>query len=136
MEKVYEVYQWSLTEMERARINARGWEAAPKHYCDTKFGEVAPEAVREAFADGHYVHVANVHANDLEEVFEIGNGYGHGPGSMPANLLEILTDKMYSVSVGDLIYAVLEGKWHLVANYGFTEVGYGAEEKFRLEILA
>lgn len=118
--KVYEVYQWHLTDAEHNAINANGWEAAPKNYCDTRFGDASPEAFAESFQS--YTNVANIRAKDLNEVFDIGNGYGEGPAAMPEDRISRFS-KMHSVSVGDLIRDTVTGECYAVAGYGFTELG-------------
>lgn len=49
---------------------------------------------------GYYEHVANIFANDLEEVFDIGNGYGKA--QYEEDEIERI-GKMTSVSVGNIV---------------------------------
>jgi hypothetical protein len=75
-----------------------------------------PEAIREAVA--MYEMVAEIDANDLEQVFEIGNV---GPEKNIKRL-----KPMHSVSVGDVILNNV-GKAFYVDNYGFGEVDFGVK---------
>ena len=62
---------------------------------------------------GHYRDSAIINANDLNEVFEIGNLYH--------DQVERL-DRFYSISVGDIIVDSIEHKQYVVAPIGFTEI--------------
>jgi hypothetical protein len=75
-----------------------------------------PEAIQEAVA--MYEMVAEIDANDLEQVFEIGNV---GPEKNIKRL-----KPMHSVSVGDVILNNV-GKAFYVDNYGFGEVDFGVK---------
>ena len=64
---------------------------------------------------GLYTHVANIEANDLDEVFDIGN---IGP---ECNIERL--GRMHSVSVGDVIVAE-DGTMAVVADMGFVAFGH------------
>jgi hypothetical protein len=64
---------------------------------------------------GLYTHVANIHASNFEEVFEIGN---IGPECDIERL-----ERMHSVSVGDVIVAE-DGTMVVVADVGFVAFGH------------
>lgn len=90
-----------------------------------KINEFSPAYVREAYmdammgratrglADNLYVKVAEIEANDLEHVFDIGN---IGPEEHITRI-----GRMSSVSVGNIIEDA-HGKRFVVANFGFEEV--------------
>ena len=67
----------------------------------------------EAFDDGHYTHVANITANDLEHVFHISN-------LCIEENIERLGQKS-SLSVGDIIVDGNGIVW-VCANFGFEEI--------------
>lgn len=62
----------------------------------------------------HYDKVAEVECEDLEDVFEIGNG--HGDQSKLTRL-----ERMHSVSVGDIV-RLDTGRYMMVDGMGFNEV--------------
>jgi hypothetical protein len=74
-----------------------------------------PDAIRAA--ESMYEMVAEIDAEDLEQVFEIGN---IGPEKNIKRL-----KPMHSVSVGDVILNS-EGKAFYVDSYGFGSVSFGA----------
>ena len=69
----------------------------------------------EAFEAGYYTHVANIEAEDYNEVFEIGN-------IGPEQNIERLT-RMSSISVGDVIVGE-DGTLAVVAPMGFVAFGF------------
>lgn len=108
----FKLFQIHLSDAEYDAVNANGHHAVPKQKAklDIHFADNQGELASEAFAAGYYTHVANIDANDLNDVFEIGN---IGPEE---NIERIAP--MYSVSVGDLIEDEA-GLRFVVANYGF-----------------
>ena len=78
-------------------------------FSGSKIAAIASEAMNKGF----YSLVANIEANDLDEVFEIGN---IGPESAIGRL-----GQMSSVSVGDVIIDEMGNK-SVVASVGFQEV--------------
>ena len=76
-------------------------------------GSKTTKIAAEAMSKGFYNHVANIEANDLDEVFEIGN---IGPESAIERL-----GRMSSVSVGDVLVDEA-GNASVVASFGFQEV--------------
>lgn len=114
----FAIYQIQFTEAQYTAINAgemiAAFEAKNKMNMDfsgNKLGGLADEAM----AEGHYTHVANIEANDFNEVFEIGN-------IGPEQNIERLT-RMSSISVGDVIVDE-EGNTAVVSPYGFTLFGF------------
>lgn len=69
----------------------------------------------------YYRPVCEIEANNLDEVFEIGN---IGPESRINRL-----DRMHSISVGDVICDEETGKLHSVAKFGFSRVGENDEKE-------
>jgi hypothetical protein len=105
----FKVFQFQLNDEDDALVNAKGWDASPKlkAYMNVRFGKWAPVAHK------YYDLVAEIEAETLDQVFDIGN---IGPESA-------ITRKapMHSVSVGDIIMNEA-GDMHLVASIGFTKI--------------
>ena len=114
----YSVYQIQLTNAQVDLINAEGHNAVPAHKAkmDMQFdfaGTGIATMASDAFAEGHYGKVCQIQANDLNEVFHIGNmgpetAIDRGP----------LNTRMSSISVGDIIEDA-DGTRFVVANHGF-----------------
>jgi hypothetical protein len=92
-------------------------------------GDPIAAMVKEALAADYYTHVGNITANDLEDVFNVGN---IGPeenierlGRMSSlSVGEIALDvpvRMSSLSVGDVVEDE-NGVRHVVASFGFEEI--------------
>ena len=113
----YQVYQIHLTAAERDLVNDMGWEGAVKQSprVGAYMGKMFPESAdfRANLDEGYYEHVANVTANDLENVFHIGN---MGPEEQIERL-----DQMHSISVGDILVDE-NGAASVVAGFGFEEI--------------
>ena len=116
---IYQLMQIKLTNEEVDAINeAQDHGAIPKNksriamqmdFSGSKTAKIAAEAMKKGF----YSHVANIEANDLDEVFEVGN---IGPESAIERL-----SRMSSVSVGDVLVDEA-GNASVVASFGFQEV--------------
>lgn len=116
---MYKVYQIKLSNEEMALINETGDHAAvPKNELKQKMafamGNIESYAC-EALAAGYFTHVANIEANNLDHVFEIGN---IGPES---NITRI--SPMHSISVGDVVVAD-DGTVNVVGDYGFAKAKF------------
>lgn len=96
----YSVYQIKIEQFSPANVRDA--------YMDAMMGRAA-----RGLAENLYVKVAEIEANDLDEVFDIGN---IGPEE---NITRI--GRMSSISVGNIIEDAA-GKRFVVANYGFEEV--------------
>lgn len=119
----FAVYQIQLTEEQRATINAKGHDAVPAQkakldmtmdFGGSKIGGLASDA----WDAGYYTHVANITADNYNEVFEIGN-------IGPEQNIERLA-RMSSVSVGDIIIGE-DGSMAVVASFGFHLIGFRPE---------
>ncbi len=75
--------------------------------------------VIDAQSLGLYVEVAGIVAEDLDEVFEIGNFMG---GDKQPVLNPDSTQRMHSVSIGDIIHNMETDECHVVAQTGFTRL--------------
>lgn len=109
MPQIFSVFQIVIDKDLSDLINKEG------HNCHVK-----SKARMEAMMDGDvrlgimhdcYTKVAEVAADDLEHVFEVGN---IGPEDRITRL-----DKMHSISVGDIV-ADADGNCSVVCNVGFT----------------
>ena len=115
----FQLMQIRLTDDEVDAINeAQDHGVIPKNkmriamqmdFSGSKTAKIAGEALSKGF----YSHVANIEANDLDEVFEIGN---IGPESAIERF-----SRMSSVSVGDVIVDE-EGNASVVASFGFEGI--------------
>tara|TARA_Y100000389_G_scaffold22855_1_gene19537 strand:- start:530 stop:916 length:387 start_codon:yes stop_codon:yes gene_type:complete len=119
---IYQVYQIRLNKEEIALINSTGDHAAVpanalKQKMSFAMGRLGGYAA-EAWDAGYYTHVANITAEDYDQVFEIGN---IGPEQ---NIERI--SQMHSVSVGDMIIAE-DGTQVVVADFGFIAIGHKPE---------
>ena len=113
----FKVYQIQLTDAEVAMINANGHDSVPKQKLrlNISMPRCVPVGglVKEALAADYYTHVGNITANDLEDVFNVGN-------IGPEENIERL-DRMSSLSVGDVVEDE-HGVRHVVASFGFEEI--------------
>ena len=112
----YTVYQISYTDTDIDAINAGVSNAKYdiKSGMSMDFrGEKTVDLAEKALYENLYTGVAIIEANDLNQVFEIGN---IGPETNITRL-----NRMSSVSVGDLIEDE-DGNRHVVASFGFKEV--------------
>ena len=111
----YQVLQVMLTDAEVDKINDEGHDAVERHAMKMKmsFSEDAGGIASRMYGQGYYDHVANITADDLEGVFNVGN-------MGPEKNIERL-DRMSSVSVGDLVIDE-NGNKSVVASVGFKEV--------------
>ena len=109
MPQIFSVFQIVIDKDLSDLINKEG------HNCHVK-----SKARIEAMMDGDvrlgvmhdcYTKVAEVVADDLDHVFEVGN---IGPEDRITRF-----DKMHSISVGDII-ADADGNCSVVCNFGFT----------------
>jgi hypothetical protein len=117
MNMKYKIFQIQLTDAEVAMINANGHDSVPKQKLrlniSMSFGEPIGGLVKEALAADYYTHVGNITANDLEDVFNVGN-------IGPEESIERL-GRMSSLSVGDVVEDE-NGVRHVVASFGFEEI--------------
>ena len=109
MVQIFSVYQIVIDKDLSDLINKEGWDCHVKAvaYKEAMFGKVTI-----GVQHGCYTKVAEVVADDLNHVFEVGN-------IGPEDRIERLA-KMHSVSVGDILVDN-EGAW-LVMPVGYREV--------------
>jgi hypothetical protein len=119
MNMKYKIFQIQLTDAEVAMINANGHDSVPKQKLrldiSMSCGEPVDGLVKEAIAADYYTHVGNITANDLEDVFNVGN---IGPEESIERLVPV---RMSSLSVGDVVEDE-NGVRHVVASFGFEEI--------------
>jgi len=114
----YTVYQFNLSHAARAAVNTVGWADAEKQFPevaiqrDVKFSGGSEGFT--AWMSEYYNPVCNIDANDLEDVFHIGN-------MGPEESIERLA-AMHSVSVGDVIRDNDDSTYHMVDGEGFTQL--------------
>ena len=112
----YTVYQISYTDSDIDAINAGVFNPKRDIKSDMSMdfsGEKTASLAEKALYEGLYTAVSYIEADNLDQVFEIGN---IGPETNITRL-----NRMSSVSVGDLIEDE-DGNRHVVASFGFKEV--------------
>ena len=113
----YEVYQMHLSDKVFDEVNRLGHAGAAKAYPEYEAYQGTHFAGSKGFKSTYlqyFSKVAEIEAQDLEQVFEIGNGYGDQ--TKIARL-----GRMHSVSVGDIVVAD-DGRYMMVDRMGFNEV--------------
>lgn len=124
---VFRVYQQFLTDEQRNELNGPngGWDSKPEFtaYADLGFGtrihdlSSADGMVREAAEFGLYRHVADIIADDLHELFFIGN---MGPEDDRIRRTNIVP--MTSVSVGNVVIDTTTDKAWFCDYVGWVEL--------------
>lgn len=114
----FKVFQIQLTDAEVDHVNANGHDSLPKHRIridmDMDFsGTQVAKLAREAMSNGYYTHVSNITAEDVAQVFEVGN---IGPESQIERL-----GRMSSVSVGNVVEEPNGTQW-VCAAFGWKEL--------------
>lgn len=117
--KKFAIFQIQLTDAEFDLVNEKGHDAVAKQKAkiDMEFdfkGEKIGELADHAFDNGYYTHVANIEADSLNAVFQIGN-------IGPEENIERL-GRMSSVSVANIIVDD-QGESFVVAPIGFVSLG-------------
>ena len=109
----YTILQINLTDAQVDEVNAAKGDYPEfyKKYLRTNF-QPKPEVILDVF--DMYKPVAKIKAENLEQVFHIGN-------MGPEEKIERL-DQMHSVSVGDLVFDPDTGSYHYVDSFGFAEL--------------
>jgi hypothetical protein len=115
----YEIYQIQLSDEQVDLINAEGHHAVPSHIAKMDMsmdfrGEKIVDQASAAWDNGYYTHVCNITAENLNQVFEIGN-------IGPEENIERLS-RMHSISVADVIIDET-GEMVVVASVGFKMFG-------------
>ena len=108
--QIFTVYQIDLADIADL-INKEGWDCHVKAVAHIQNTIHDNPAISVMHFDSCYTKVAEVVADDLEHVFEVGN---IGPEDRITRL-----EKMTSISVGDII-ADADGNCSVVCNVGFT----------------
>lgn len=106
----YEVHQIHLSHAQYDQMNAGELQGIRNALLEAKVHENVVPALKALL----YKHVATIEAEDLEDVFEVGN-------IGPEHQIERYAP-MHSVSVGDIIRDP-EGRTFVVAGIGFTQLG-------------
>lgn len=107
----FSIFQFQLNVEDEMLIKSKGWDASPKikSYISSKTGKgYDPKSTL------YYDIVAKIEANNLDQVFDIGN-------IGPEKAIERLKP-MHSISVGDVIMEDDTGDLFYVANFGFTKI--------------
>ena len=109
----YTIFQIHLTDAQIDEVNAAKGEY-PEFYTKKLRTQFQPTARAILDAFDMYKPVAKIKAEDLEQIFEIGN-------IGPEENIERL-DRMHSVSVGDLVFDPNTGIYLYVDSFGFGEL--------------
>jgi len=120
----YSIYQIRLSRAQYDLINAEGHMAVPAHVAKMDMtmdfdGENIADQASEAWDNGYYTHVSNIVAENLNEVFQIGN-------IGPEESIERLSP-MHSISVADVIIDET-GEMAVVSSYGFKTFKSNSKE--------
>ena len=115
----YSIYQIQLSDEQVDLINAEGHHAVPSHIAKMDMsmdfrGEKITDLASAAWDKGYYTHVCNITAENLNQVFEVGN-------IGPEENIERLS-RMHSISVADVIINE-DGEMVVVASMGFKMFG-------------
>jgi len=110
----YKIKQIIMTDAQIDEVNASQGGPAPAFYARYMSATFAPtvEKIKNAYND--YRFVAEIEANNLDEVFAIGNGMGDQSAITRLQ-------RMKSISVGDIIIDE-DGKEVFVATFGFEKL--------------
>jgi len=118
MKQEFKVYQVNLSRPEHDRINEFGHNAVGRHRrnIDLHFKSKA-ELAKANIRYQDYNHVADIWAEDLEDVFGKGNNAWDNPDVK-------MLGAMHSISVGDVIKSpnLAKDEFYLVENYGFSKL--------------
>lgn len=104
----YALHQMHLKDLDDVSLDAK--KAMMMDFRGTQIANLA----KTSFDEGFYKHVADIEADNLHGVFEVGN---IGPEDSITRF-----DRMHSVSVGDIIIDSFNGNKFVVANHGFAAV--------------
>jgi hypothetical protein len=109
---LYTVHQIHLTSSQIDAVNSGGETPEFYHRYSRTICGPTPERIAEAWDAGDYAPACRIIADNLDQVFEVGN---IGPEESIQRI-----NGMHSVSVGDVIEDP-DGNRHFVAPFGFEE---------------
>jgi hypothetical protein len=117
----FSIYQANISREVMNHINQVGWGGDFGEYkmeaqilSDVKFSGGSEKFVPEM--SEYYCIVASIHAQDLDDVFEAGN--------IQRDRLNMIAERMHSISVGDIIECHNTGECFMVDPCGFTKVDF------------
>jgi hypothetical protein len=109
----YTIFQINLTDAQIDEVNTAKGDY-PEFYAKKLRTDCSPTVAAILDAFDMYKPVAKIEAENLEQVFHIGN-------AGPEEKIERL-DQMHSVSVGDMVFDPRTGIYHYVESFGFGEL--------------
>lgn len=110
----YKVFQVApFSNEEREQLNRLGWG---EFLAVSEHGRLKMKEKKGLEDVKQMRHVFNIVARDIDDVFEVGNGFGSAGSS-----IEVL-DFAHSLSVGDVIYSVEEDAYYNIDDYGFSKL--------------
>jgi len=115
---IFTVFQYHVPRNIVNAINEHGFEKAGEMFDEVKIQrDVKFDGGRfwQSWMLNHYTRVAHIEANNLDEVFRVGN-------IGPAEQVHLLADRFHSVSVGDVIQDHETGSFWIVDMDGFSEI--------------
>ena len=116
--QIFTVYQNDLSEIQDL-INSEGWDCHVKAVCHIQASIYDNAQIAVMHFDSCYKKVAEVVADDLHHVFEVGN---IGPEDRITRFA-----RMHSFSVGDIIEDAEGNRW-MIAGVGFTPLTQAFKE--------
>lgn len=119
MPQIFTVYQNDLSDISDL-INREGWKCHVKAVAHTQANIHDDPRIGVMHFDSVYTKVAEVVADDLNHVFEVGN---IGPEDRITRIAP-----MHSFSVGDIIEDADGNRW-MIAKVGFTSLNQLFEQK-------
>lgn len=114
----FQVFQVNLSRPEHDRINEFGHDAVGRHRRNIDLGfKSKAELAKANIRYQDYNHVADIWADNLEDVFAKGNNAWDNPDVK-------MLGAMHSISVGDVIKSpnVVKEEFYLVEPYGFSKL--------------
>tara|TARA_R110000824_G_scaffold254542_1_gene443564 strand:+ start:209 stop:589 length:381 start_codon:yes stop_codon:yes gene_type:complete len=117
--KKYHILQIVLNKEERDLINKEGHDAVERHAKQLNIRcSLGNEGWEEVNIED-YDHVANIAADNQEDVFSIGNSPDRNDGHPQ---VELIAEGFYSLSVGDIVVDADTKEVFGVAMMGFYEL--------------
>jgi len=115
----FSVYQYQMSREVADRVNANGWDVAAREFPEVNIHHGVKWQGSEKWEPEffpYYNLVAEMSdISGLEEVFHIGNGYGD------QSKIERVA-KMYSMSVGDIIFCHDTNTWLMCDPEGWMAI--------------
>ena len=119
VENMFTVFQFKMSKEAVNAVNDMGWAAKDSNeevlvHLETK---MKGSDGFSAWMSPYFKPAVAIDAADLDDVFHKGNMMSRFPEAVTK-----LSDKVHSVSVGDVIRNDADGTYHMVDDFGFTQL--------------